>query len=136
MNLKKIEEMMQGEGFKTWITCDICGVGGPQEGDNCPCCGWPFSSVMIVSGPEQVRELCHNVFKYSHALFLEQIKAYQQGIGAGMLDEINRLSQRVKELEQRWIDLKNTLQNDYKQGHREKAGRALLLMDEYEGKGE
>ncbi len=40
--------------------------------------------------------------------------------------------EEIEKLEGRWYQLKVTLQNDYKQGHHLKAGRALMLMDEYE----
>ncbi len=40
--------------------------------------------------------------------------------------------EEIEKLQQRWHQLKFTLQNDYKQGHYQKAGRALTLIDEYE----
>jgi len=62
--------------MSTFMLCSICGnYDLPTEENKCKCCKWSFNSILVVADLKQVNELCTNVFKYAHSLFLEQINA-------------------------------------------------------------
>lgn len=78
MKKKAIKAQVQPVVIPSWQTCNICGVNGPYK-DKCPCCGWSYSTTLVIAGLDQVQTLCTNVFKYSHSLFLEALEVMKKG---------------------------------------------------------